>query len=114
MLAEIKKNTKDFMFTQFEHSKFFNKELKENSTLLDAIGKQLDDANKEVANIQSQFALTEKLPGKFFDAQTTLVNQVVAKPESLAFVLDEDIKMIGVTPIEFLFCDIKLNEKGTE
>ena len=27
---------------------------------------------------------------------------------------DEDIKMIGVTPVESLFSNIKLDEKGTE
>ena len=74
-LAEIEKNTNYFMFTQSEHNNFFTKELKEHSTLQDDIGKQLNDANKEVANLESQFALTENLLGKIFDAQTTLVNQ---------------------------------------
>ena len=93
---------------------FFTEELKEHSTLLDAIAKQLDDVSEEVANLQSQFALTENLLGKISEAQAMLVNQMAAKPESLALSNDEDIKMIGVSSIDSLFSNIKLNEKGTE
>ena len=83
ILSEIEKNTKDYMTTQFEHNKFFTEELKEHSTLLDAIAKQLDDVSKEVASLQSQFALTKNLLGKISDVQAMLVNQMAAKPESL-------------------------------
>ena len=41
--------------------------------------------------------------------QTTLVNEMAAKPESFALGNDEDIKMIGVTAIESLFNNIKLD-----
>jgi septation ring formation regulator EzrA len=114
LLSEIEKNTKDYMTTQFEHNKIFTEELKEHSTLLDTIAKQLDDVSKEVASLQSQFALTENLLGKISDAQATLVNQMAAKPESLEHSNDDDIKMIGFSSIDSLFSNIKLDEKGTE
>jgi hypothetical protein len=38
---------------------------------------------------------------------------MAAKPESQSS-NDEDIKMIGISPIESLFSNIKLDEKGTE
>ena len=75
ILSEIEKNTKDYMTTQVEHNNVFTEELKEHSTLLDAIAKQLNDVSKEVANLQSHFALTENLLGKISDAQATLVKK---------------------------------------
>ena len=39
---------------------------------------------------------------------------MAAKLESFALGNDEDIKIIGVTPIESLFSDIKLDEKWNE
>ena len=39
---------------------------------------------------------------------------MAAKPESLECSNDEDIKMIGVSSIDSLFSNIKLDEKGTE
>ena len=37
------KRTKEYMTTQFEHNKYFTKEQKEHSVVLNAITKQLDD-----------------------------------------------------------------------
>ena len=54
-LAEIEKNTEDYISMQFEHNNFFNKE---HSTLLDAIAKNVNDVSEAVSNLQSQFALT--------------------------------------------------------
>ena len=73
----------------------------------------MEDTNLVESNLQVQLANTENLLGKISDKQTTLVNWMAAKPESLPS-NDEDIKMIGVTPIESLFNNIKLDEKGTE
>ena len=42
-----------------------------------------------------------------------LVNKMVAEPESHSGD-DEEIKMIGISPIESLFSNIKLDKKGTE
>ena len=112
-LSEIENVTKSFMTSQFEQNKFFSEELKEHSSLLDAINKQLEEVNLEVSNLQAQLANTENLLGKISDKQTTLVNKMAAKPESLSS-NDEDIKMIGATPIESLFSNIKLDKKGTE
>ena len=112
-LSEIENATKSFMSSQYEQNKFFSKELKEHSSLLDAINKQLEDVNLEVSNLQAQLANTENLLGKISDKQTTLVNKMAAKPESHSS-NDEDIQMIGISPIESLFSNIKLDEKGTE
>lgn len=63
-LAEIEKTTKNFMFSQIKHNRFFTEELKEHSTLADAIRKKLDNVR------------TENLVGKISDKQTTLVNKM--------------------------------------
>ena len=99
------------MTTQFEHNKYFTKELKEHSLVLDAITKQLDDISREVCNLQSKYAFTESLLGKISDAQATLVNQMAAKPISLEG-KNEDLKMIGVSSIDSLFSKINIDEKG--
>ena len=83
IFLEIEKCTKEYMTTQFEHNKYFTKELKEHSVLLEAITKQLDDISREVCNLQSKYAFVESLLGKISDAQATLVNQMAAKPISL-------------------------------
>ena len=41
ILLEIEKSTKEYMTTQFEHNKYFTKELKEHSIVLDAITNNL-------------------------------------------------------------------------
>ena len=83
ILLEIEKSTKEYMTTQFEHNKYFTDELREHSTVLDAITKQLDDISREVCNLQSKYAHAENLLGKISDAQATLINQMAAKPISL-------------------------------
>ena len=57
-MSEIESSMKTFMTSQYEHSKLFASEIKEHSTLLDAISMQLDEVNKEVSKLQSQFAQT--------------------------------------------------------
>ena len=82
--------------------------------MLDAITKQLDDISREVCNLQSKYAFAENLLGKISDAQATLVNQMAAKPESLGDSNDEEIKMIGVSSIDSLFSNVKIDDKRTE
>ena len=65
-------------------------------------------------NLQSKYAFAESLLGKISDAQATLVNQMAAKPISLEDKSDEEVKMIRVSYIDYLFSNIKLDDKGTE
>ena len=58
-MSEIEGSMKTFMSSQFEHNKFFTFEIKEHSILLDAISMQLDEINKEVSSLESQFAQTQ-------------------------------------------------------
>ena len=109
-LEEIENNAKSFMSLQFEHNSLFRNELKEQSTMTEYINKQLDDVNKEVIHLQSQLVHIECLVGRISDKQTMLVNKMGAKPESLN--PDEDLKVIGVTPIESLFSNINLDKYG--
>ena len=102
------------MTTQFEHNKYFIEELKEHSIVLDAITKQLDDISREVCNLQSKYAFAESLLGKISDAQDTLVNQMAAKPISLEDKSDEDVKTIGVSPIDSFLVKLILMKKGLE
>jgi hypothetical protein len=91
------------MSSQYEHNKFFSEELKEHSILLDTINKQPEEVNLEVTNLQSQLGRTENLLGKISDKQTTLVNKMVAKPESHSS-NDEDIKMNRQLPAYIFMC----------
>ena len=102
------------MTTQFEHNKYFTEELKEHSTVLDAITKQLDDISRKVSNLQSKYAHVENLLGKISDAQATLINQMAAKPVSLEDKNDEDLKVIGVSSIDSFFSNIKIDDKENE
>ena len=45
--------------------------------------------------------------------QATLVNKMATKPDSYEN-NDEDLKVIGVSPIKSLFCNINLDNDGTE
>ena len=114
IFLEIEKSTKEYKTTQFEHNKYFTEELKEHSTMLDAITKQFIDISREVCNLQSIYAFAKKIAGKISDAQAALVNQMVAKPISLEDKNDEDLKIIGASSIDSLFSKIKIDDKGTE
>src|SRR4051812_18980407 len=51
----------------------------------------------------------EKMTAEISDMQATLVNKMVAKPNSYEN-QDEDIKVIDVSPIKSLFCNMNLDE----
>ena len=89
------------MYFQFEHNSFFRNKFEEQKTMMEYINKQLDDVSKEIYGLKSQFAHNENLIGQISDKQTSLVNKMAAKLESLNN--DEDLKVIDVTPIESLF-----------
>ena len=55
----------------------------------------------------------EKLIAQISDKQATLVNKMAAKPEDLEGNKDEDLKVIDVSPIKSLFCNMNLDNDGT-
>ena len=70
--------------------------------------------SKEFCGLRSQFAHLEKLIAQILDKQATLVNKMAAKPEDLEGNRDEDLKVIDVSPIKSLFCNMNLDNDGTE
>ena len=63
--------------------------------------------------MKSQFAHLENLAGQISDKQAALVNKMAAKPEDLNDNNDEDIKVIDVTPIKYIFSNMNLDKDGT-
>ena len=112
-LEEIELNIRSFMTLQFEHNSFFRKELKEQKSFMEYMNKELDDMSKEFYGLNSQIARLEKSIAQISDKQATLVNKMAAKPEGLGENNDEDLKVIDVSPIKFLFCNMNLDNDGT-
>ena len=77
------------------------------------MNKELDDMSKEFDGLKSHIAHLEKLMAEILDKQATLVNKMVAKPENYEN-KDEDLKVIDVSPIKSLFCNMNLDNYGTE
>ena len=76
--------------------------------------KELDDMSKEFYGLKSQFAHLENLIAQISDKQATLVNKMAAKPEDLVHDNNnEDLKLIDVSPIKSLFCNMNLDNDGT-
>jgi len=109
-LEEIESNIRSFMTLQFEHNNFFRKELKEQKGFLGFINKELDDMSKEFYGLNSQITRLENSIAKISDKQATLVNKMAGKPEKLGENNDEDLKVIDVSPIRSLFCNMNLNK----
>ena len=108
-MDEIESNIRSFMNLQFEHNNFFRKELKEQKGFLGFMNKELDDMNKEFYGVNAQITCLENAIAKISDKQATLVNKMDAKPEKLDENNDEDLKVIDVSPIRSLFCNMNLN-----
>ena len=113
-LEEIESNVRKFMVLQFEHNNFFRNELKDQKSFMSFMNKELDDMSKEFDGFKSQIAHLEKLIAEVSDKQATLVNKMAAKPEDLDDNKDEDLKVIDVSPIKSLFCNMNLDNDGTE
>ena len=77
------------------------------------MNKELDDMSKEFYGLNSQITRLENSIAQISDKQTTLVNKMSAKPENLDENNDEDLKVIGVSPITSLFCNMNINNNGT-
>ena len=73
------------------------------------MNKELDDMSKEFDGIRAQIARLEKMTAEILDMQATLVNKMAAKPNSYEN-QDEDLKVIDVSPIKSLFCNMNLDE----
>ena len=78
------------------------------------MNKELDDMNKEFYGVNSQNARLEDAIAKISDKQATLVNKMDAKPEKLDENNDEDLKVIDVSPIRSLLCNMNLDNYGTD
>ena len=70
---------------------------------------ELDDISKEFDGIRAQIAHLEKMTAEISDLQATLVNKMAAKPNSYEN-HDEDLKVIVVSPVKSLFCNMNLDE----
>ena len=64
--------------------------------------------------MRSRIAHLAKLIAEILDKQATLVNKMAAKPENFYENKDEDLKVIDVSPIKSLFCNMNLDNDGTE
>ena len=101
------------MVLQFEHNSFFRNELKEQKSFMSYMNKELDDMSKEFDGLRSQISRLEKFIAEISDKQATLVNKMAAKPDYYEN-KDEDLKVIYVSPIKSLFCNMNLDNDGTE
>ena len=63
--------------------------------------------------MNSQITRLENVIAKISDKQATLVNKMAAKPKKLHENNDEDLKVINVSPIRYLFCNMNLDNNGT-
>ena len=70
--------------------------------------------SKEFDGLRSQIAHLEKLTAEISDKQATLVNKMAAKPIFFYENKDGDLKVIDVSPIKSLFCNMNLDNDGTE
>ncbi|SPT16552.1 unnamed protein product [Triticum aestivum] len=77
------------------------------------MNKELDDMSKEFYGLKSQIAHLKNLIAEVSDKQATLVNKMAAKPEFFCENNDEDLKVIDVSPIKSLFCNMNLDNDGT-
>ena len=69
--------------------------------------------NKEFYGVNTQITRLESAIAKISDKQATLVNKMAAKPDSYEN-NDEDLKVFDVSPIKSLFCNMNLDNDGTE
>src|SRR4051812_47125912 len=87
-LVEIEKSTKNYMHTQFEQNKAFSKQIGEHTAILQNISEQLDSLNSEISNLQARLTTTETHVSNMSHTQSTLINQMAAKPEVIP--MEED------------------------
>src|SRR3954463_10468882 len=76
------------MDTQFEQNKAFSKQLGEHTSILQNSSKQLESLNSEISNLQTRLTAIETYVSNMSHTQSTLINQMAAKPEVIP--MEED------------------------
>ena len=69
------------MHTQFEQNKAFSRKLDEHSDILQNISKQLERLNSDISSHQTRLTTTKTYVSNMSHTQSTLINQMAAKPE---------------------------------
>src|SRR4051812_28994874 len=82
-ILEVEISTKNFMQTQYEQNKIFTKTMEEQSAILKNISHQLENLNREIPSLQSKNLSAEKNISSLSEAQSSLINKMAAKPETL-------------------------------
>ena len=82
-VIEIEKATKDFMQKQFEKNKMFTRMMEEQSSMLRNISNQIETLNDEISSLQNRISKTETYVSNLSDSQTSLINKMAAKPETI-------------------------------
>src|SRR3954466_1740859 len=80
-LVEKEKGTKSYMHNQFEQNKAFSRQLDEHSSILQNISKQLESLNGDISSLQTRLTAIETHVSNMSHTQSTLINQMAAKPE---------------------------------
>lgn len=71
------------MQMQYEQNKIFTKTIEEQSAILKNISHQLENLNREIPSLQSKNLSVEKNISSLSEAQSSLINKMAAKPETL-------------------------------
>ena len=82
-MIEVEKATKDFMQKQFEKNKMFTRMMEEQSSMLRNLSNQIDTLNNEISSLQTRISKTETYVSNLSDSQTSLINKMAAKPETI-------------------------------
>ena len=82
-MIEVEKATKDFMQKQFEKNKLFTRMMEEQSIMLRNISHQIENLNTEISSLQTRISNTETYVSNLSDSQTSLINKMAAKPETI-------------------------------
>jgi hypothetical protein len=80
-ILEVERATKNFMQMQYEQNKLFTKTMEEQSALLKTISHQLDNLNRDIPELQAKVSKAETSISSLFDAQSSLINRMAAKPD---------------------------------
>src|SRR4051812_14291254 len=93
------------MQMQYEKNKIFTKTMEEQYIILKSISHQLENLNREIPSLQSKFLSAEKNISSLSEAQSTLINKMAAKPETMEntfatahaiqVTIDENVRMLA-------------------
>src|SRR4051812_47025666 len=90
---------------QYEQNKIFTKTMEEQFVMLKNISHQLENLNREIPSLQSKILSAEKNISSLSEAQSSLINKMVAKPEtmestfaathSIQVTIDENVRLFA-------------------